>query len=177
MNVPNPYAPPKTPVADPVDAQSGPNMLATRGRRATAATVDSLIALCWSVPLWMHFKIFDYLVEFQDIPTRVALEVAALGFVLFVLFNAYFLQQNGQTIGKKLVGIRIATLDGGIPEFWRIVALRYGPIQLAALLPYIGIFADTFDVLFIYRGDRRCIHDLIAGTQVLRITRPVPRSA
>jgi uncharacterized RDD family membrane protein YckC len=170
MNTPNPYAPPRTPAADPVEPQSGSDILATRGRRATAATLDSLIALLWSVPLWMHFKILDYVVAFQDVPTGVALEVAALGFLLFVLSNAYFLHNNGQTIGKWLLGIRIATLDGKIPDFWRIVTLRYAPISLAALIPYIGIFADTFDALFIYRKDRRCIHDLIAGTQVLRIT-------
>jgi uncharacterized RDD family membrane protein YckC len=171
MNTPNPYAPPRTPVvADPVDPQLGSNILATRARRATAATLDSLIALLWSVPLWMHFKILDYVVAFQDVPTGVALEVAALGFLLFVLSNAYFLHNNGQTIGKWLLGIRIATLDGKIPDFWRIVTLRYAPIALAALIPYIGIFADTFDAVFIYRKDRRCIHDLVAGTQVLRIT-------
>jgi uncharacterized RDD family membrane protein YckC len=135
-----------------------------------AATLDSLIALLWSIPLWMHFKVFDYLIQFQDVPAGVAFEVAALGFLLFVLANAYFLRNNGQTIGKWLLGIRIATLDGGIPDFWRIVILRYAPISLAALIPYVGFFADSFDAVFIYRGDRRCIHDLIAGTQVLQIT-------
>jgi uncharacterized RDD family membrane protein YckC len=169
MNAPNPYAPPKTPVTDPVETESAPNVLATRGRRGVAATLDSLVAVLWSIPLWLHFKIFDHLLQGEDIPTRVELELAALGFVLFVLFNSYFLLKNGQTIGKKLAGIRIATLDGGVPELWRTLVLRYLPLSVTALFPF-GLALDTVDVLFIYRADRRCIHDMIAGTQVLRVT-------
>ena len=172
MNVPNPYAPPKTPVADPVDTESGPNTLATRGRRAVAASVDSLVAMLVSVPLVFHFKMVEHLLQGEDISLGVEIEFEVLGFLLFMLVNAYFLSKNGQTLGKKLAGIRIATLDGGIPELWRIIALRYAPISLVTVLPYVGYALYTLDVLFIYRGDRRCIHDLIAGTQVLHVARP-----
>jgi uncharacterized RDD family membrane protein YckC len=169
MNAPNPYAPPKTPVPDPVETDSGPNTLATRGRRAVAASVDSMVAMLLSVPLVLHFKFVDHLLQGEDISQGVEIEFEALGFLLFMLVNAYFLAKNGQTLGKKLVGIRIATLEGGIPELWRIIALRYAPISIATMLPYVGYALYTLDVLFIYRADRRCIHDLIAGTQVLRV--------
>ena len=169
---PNPYAPPKTPVADPVELEPGPNALATRGMRGVAATVDSLVALLLSVPVVLHFKLVERLLQGEDISLGVEFEIEALGFLLFVLVNGYFLAKNGQTIGKKMAGIRIATLDGRIPDLWRIVVLRYAPISIATALPYIGYALYTLDVLFIYRADRRCIHDLIAGTQVLRVRRP-----
>jgi uncharacterized RDD family membrane protein YckC len=175
MNVPNPYAPPQTPVADPVELESGPNTLATRGQRAIAASVDSLVALLLSVPLVFHFKFVERLLQGEDIPTGVELEFEVLGFLLFMLVNAYFLAKNGQTLGKKLLGIRIATLDGGIPGLWRTMALRYGSVSFATMLPYVGYVVYVLDPVFIYRADRRCIHDLIAGTQVLRITRAAPR--
>jgi uncharacterized RDD family membrane protein YckC len=177
MNAPNPYAPPKTPVADPVDAQSGPNVLATRGRRAMAASVDSLVALFLSVPLIFHFKFVERLFQGEDIPLGIELEFEVLGFALFMLVNAYFLAKNGQTLGKKLLGIRIATLDGGIPELWRTIVLRYASVSFATMLPYVGYVVYVLDPIFIYRRDHRCIHDLIAGTQVLRIVQPTPRPA
>lgn len=37
-------------------------------------------------------------------------------------------------------------------------------VDLFAYLGWLFVFTD---VLFIFRSDRRCIHDLIAGTQVI----------
>ncbi len=169
MSDPNPYAPPKAAVADPVDPAAGPNTLASRGRRAWADTLDTIVALIWIIPLWSHFKLLDYLMQGGSIPLGLQIEVAVLGFALFALANAWFLKRNGQTIGKMLLGIRIATLDGGIPEVWRILALRYAPLSIVAMIPTFGMLLSTVDVLFIFRGNRRCLHDMIAGTQVLRV--------
>ncbi len=171
MSDPNPYAPPKAIVADPVDPTTGPDALASRARRAWADTLDTIVALIWIIPLWSHFKMLDYLLQSESIPLRVQIEAAALGFALFALANAWFLSRNGQTIGKMLLGIRIATLDGGVPELWRILALRYAPLSIVAMIPTVGMLLTTVDVLFIFRGDRRCLHDMIAGTKVLRVSR------
>jgi uncharacterized RDD family membrane protein YckC len=112
-------------------------------------------------------------------PLSLEIEIAALSFALFALVNAWFLNRNGQTIGKMLLGIRIATLDGGVPELWRILALRYAPISIVATIPTLGLglLLPTVDVLFIFRGDRRCLHDMIAGTKVLRVSRAKASSA
>jgi hypothetical protein len=37
-------------------------------------------------------------------------------------------------------------------------------------LPCIGFFYALADILFIFRDDRRCIHDLIASTTVIDIS-------
>jgi hypothetical protein len=45
---------------------------------------------------------------------------------------------------------------------------RYLPVQVVGSIPVLGMFASLVDVLFIFRDDRRCVHDLIAGTQVTK---------
>ena len=92
-----------------------------------------------------------------------------LGFLGFVLLHGYYLKIGGQTIGKKIVGIRIADLDNNIPTLAKILGLRYLPIQVVALIPIVGVLCTLADVLFIFRQDRRCIHDLIAGTRVVKV--------
>jgi uncharacterized RDD family membrane protein YckC len=45
------------------------------------------------------------------------------------------------------------------------------------LLPTVGPFAGLIDVLFIFLKDRRCLHDHIAGTVVVRATKSGPTQA
>ncbi len=97
---------------------------------------------------------------------------SVLGFIGFLLLNGYFLKTNGQTVGKKLSGIRIADLDGKVPDFAKVVLLRYLPVSLVATIPLVGGYLTVIDVLFIFRSDRRCLHDLIAGTKVVTARRP-----
>jgi uncharacterized RDD family membrane protein YckC len=85
------------------------------------------------------------------------------------LLHGYYLKVGGQTIGKKIVGIRIADLNNNIPGFAKVLGLRYLPIQAAALIPIVGFLYPLVDVLFIFFPDRRCLHDLIAGTKVVKV--------
>ena len=110
----------------------------------------------------------DYVRRGQAVPLGLTLLSTALGFVFFIAVHGYWLKKNGQTIGKKILGIRIADLEGNVPRFGRLVALRYLPISLVTLIPGLGQLLPLVDVLFIFRSDRRCVHDLIAGTKVLR---------
>jgi len=58
-------------------------------------------------------------------------------------------------------------MAGAKPDFVRLAGMRYGSTQLISLVPVLGGLYVIVDVLFIFRDDRRCIHDLIAGTQVV----------
>jgi len=52
-------------------------------------------------------------------------------------------------------------------DFGKLVGLRYVPVWLASSIPFIGGFLALIDILFIFREDRRCVHDMIAGTVVV----------
>jgi uncharacterized RDD family membrane protein YckC len=50
-----------------------------------------------------------------------------------------------------------------------MILLRYLPISLAALIPVIGPYLSLVDVVFIFGSERRCIHDRLAGTKVVKV--------
>jgi len=166
MNEPNPYAPPKARVAD-VDAAAGE--LAGRWERLGAALLDGLIGLVWGLPLAYAFGVFNSLGAAAALATQKRLELGIIGFVAFALVHGYFLNANGQTIGKKIVGMRIAMLDGSVPPLWRTLGLRYLPVTLVQLIPTVGGLLGLIDILLIFRDNRRCAHDLIAGTKVVKV--------
>lgn len=92
--------------------------------------------------------------------------IAWLGWFIYV---AIHLSMKGQTIGKWLLGIKIVRVDSGAEGgFIHNVLLRVVANQVIGwLIPLYSIV----DILFIFSGDARCIHDKIAGTRVIS-TRP-----
>ena len=50
-----------------------------------------------------------------------------------------------------------------------IIFKRMLPVSIASAIPIIGSFLVLIDTLMIFRSDRRCLHDLIAHTQVLKV--------
>ena len=162
----NPYQPPGAKLVDE-SAQTGIT-LADRGQRFAAAILDALLGLAIGVPLMLVLGTFDYIRRGVTPPWSLLVAGAVLGFLGFLLVHGYFLKTNGQTVGKKVLGIRIADLDGKLPPLAKIIGLRYLPIQVVAVVPILGSIYPLVDVLFIFREDRRCIHDLIAGTKVVK---------
>ena len=115
--------------------------------------------------------------DFTDIePGRLLLGAALIGLGAFSLLivQIVMLSMRGQTIGKRLLGIRIVRFgDGSNPGFaraWLLRSLVVGLIgTLAALiLPMLGNVFSIVNYGFIFRADRRCLHDLIADTKVVK---------
>ncbi|SER20955.1 RDD family protein [Amphritea atlantica] len=95
--------------------------------------------------------------------------VLIFSFFGFLLLNIYLLLKSGQTVGKKIVGIRVVTVESqAVPSFESIYIARYLPFFLVYILPFVGPIFSLIDVLFIFRRDRRCLHDLLAKTLVVR---------
>jgi uncharacterized RDD family membrane protein YckC len=102
------------------------------------------------------------------------LGIAAFSFLMFLAVQGWPLARYGQTWAKRWLGIRIVDLDGRKPEFVRLVVMRYGVGQLVGLVPCLGMVYALTDSLFIFRDDRRCVHDLLAGTRVVFAEPPPP---
>ena len=115
--------------------------------------------------------------DFTDIePGRLLLGAALIGLGAFSLLivQIVMLSIRGQTIGKRLLGIRIVrNLDGSNPGFaraWLLRSLVVGLIGMliGTLLPMVGNLFPIVNYGFIFRADRRCLHDLIADTKVVK---------
>jgi uncharacterized RDD family membrane protein YckC len=166
MSDPNPYAPPKADLSFFKDFVPDAE-LARRLTRLAAAFVDGIISLAYAIPLMYLLRVWTYVTRQQEPPFLLIAASSGLSFIGFCLIHGYFLKKSGQTLGKKLTGIHITDLDGNVPNFATVILLRYLPISLVALIPGVGPWLSLIDVLSIFGEERRCVHDLIAGTKVV----------
>ena len=94
--------------------------------------------------------------------------ITVVALLIWCAITAWLVAANGQSIGKRLVGIKVVRTDGSRASFARIFLLRNVVSSLPNLLPYLGWFYMFADPLLIYQDSRRCIHDMIADTIVVR---------
>ena len=163
MSEQNPYAPPGADVA-----VSESQDLAERGTRLGGAIIDGLLlaGLIWAFVF--ASGIWSRMVEQSNTVTDTVL-IFLVSVGAFLLLNGYLLAKHGQTIGKRLLNMRIVSVqDGRILPFWRVMALRYLPVWVIGYIPLVGSVFSLVNPLFIFREDRRCVHDLIAGTRVVK---------
>jgi uncharacterized RDD family membrane protein YckC len=100
---------------------------------------------------------------------------------------------DGQTIGKKILRVRIANRDGGRARLTSIILLRTVPFWILSIIanaalkleeseaflynPALSVILSVCalicslillaDILFVFRRDRRTLHDMLAGTIVI----------
>lgn len=143
----------ETTVAPPkVESQTLPVtglQMASRGWRLLAAIVDMAAV----VVLYMFPLVFNESTVFF------------VGLCVLAVVQFWLLSTRGQTIGKMVMNVRVVKYDsekngGFVPN----VLLRVIINSILAFVPFYALV----DVLFIFRQDRRCIHDLIAGTKVVQ---------
>lgn len=105
----------------------------------------------------------------------VALLAASLALGLLTLYQGVLLATRGQTIGKRLLGIRIVDLDGRPAGFVSALLMRSLVFSFVmslvvsftgAIIPFAGLVFWFLDYLPAFGEDRRCAHDYFAGTQV-----------
>jgi uncharacterized RDD family membrane protein YckC len=153
---------------------------AERGTRLLAASIDELILLALCLP--MVFGAVTALLPLASTdPTSIGtpevlhallqgpgLKLSLAGFVGWSAVTAWLVTNNGQSIGKRAVGIKVVRTDGSRASFIRIFLLRNVVNSLPALFPAVGLLYQLVDPLFIFQQSRRCLHDLIADTIVVR---------
>jgi uncharacterized RDD family membrane protein YckC len=146
--------------------------LATPMQRLAASLLDGLVSLPAVIPLVLAMAPLE---DSDVAPTLTGsqwtwLAVAVVWLLAVMVINLVMLTKRGQTIGKKWMGIRIARVeDDGNPGFVKAVLLRGFVNGLIGSIPLIGPVYSLVDICFIFREDRRCIHDHIAGTRVVKV--------
>jgi uncharacterized RDD family membrane protein YckC len=163
-----------------------PGSLAERGARLLAATVDELLLLAVSLPMIIGampamVSLVAGLVagtgDLESLDTSSILRtllhgpgtiITVLALIAWCIITAWLVAANGQSIGKRLVGIKIVRTDGSRASFARIFLLRNVVNGLPNLLPYVGWLYQLIDPLMIYQESRQCLHDKIADTIVVR---------
>ncbi len=146
--------------------------LASRGVRLGAAIIDQIIfMIVLIVPMMPGIMIIAQAESSGTLetafPTSSLIWFLACGLCLLALliWNAVWLGRYGQTIGKRMLGIRVVTFPDGQPAgyakaFWLRAVVNF---VIVNVVPLYGIV----DACFIFREDKRCVHDLIAETTVV----------
>ena len=162
----NPYAAPAAAVADEAPRAQA---LADRGTRLAAVLLDGIFIGLAMVPLIfvavsMGGRGADGSVGAAQIAGIAIAAVLVLG---LLVWNCILLERAGQTIAKKMLGIRVVRRDGSHCGLARIFVARYLPVTVLGMIPFIGSLVSLVDALLIFRDDRRCLHDEIADTIVV----------
>jgi len=173
-----------------------PAQLAERSARLLAASIDELLLLATALPMAagavpallgvlsqadvQSLDSAESLSAIIDPQQLLQAMLAGSGFIISIValiawcvVTAWLVAANGQTIGKRLVGIKVVRTDGSRASFARIFLLRNVVNSLPLLLPY-GWLYQLIDPLLIYQPSRQCVHDRIADTIVVRSVNPAP---
>ena len=144
--------------------------------RLAAYIIDSLIAFLSMIPLGSQFftAVNDFSAGSIESINSLTIENTnnfTLGIFLIILqfiIQGYLITTRGQSIGKIVMSLRIVnSIDGTNPGFIKAFLVRFILTQIITSIPYIGFIYIFADPLFIFRSDRRCIHDLMANTIVV----------
>jgi uncharacterized RDD family membrane protein YckC len=176
----NPYAPPRAAVSDPRDEDRAFEQ-ATRASRLLGALVDigiggvimlPLLITAWPVMLAALGNDADPERLADAVTPAVIGGAAALTSLLGIawLVVTYILvKRNSQTIGKRVMGIKVVRSDGSRASLSRILWLRNVVNWLPGMVPFVGNLYPLIDHLFIFGGKQQCVHDLIADTIVVKV--------
>ena len=146
-------------------------VLASRWSRLWASIIDAFVYAIFIVPVFLYGGLYDKLLSNETIELTEQVALTVYGWVVYFLCQGYLLHKKGQTIGKNLMDIAIVDMEGKQIGLLNIVGKRIIPMVAVAYIPFIGPFISTFDYLFVFRKDKRCLHDLIAGTQVVIVSK------
>jgi uncharacterized RDD family membrane protein YckC len=148
------------------------NELAGRGSRLGAVIIDSIIIIPALIGIAMITgfwdEIFPRLANGIPLSLKENLIMFLVGQSVFLMLNGSFLANYGQTIGKKLMKIKIVDMEGNNLGLIKLYSLRYLSFSLFSQIPVAGGLISLLNILFVFGKERRCLHDRLAGTQVIK---------
>jgi uncharacterized RDD family membrane protein YckC len=155
-------------------------------RRVIAELVDlTIVAAITSVLLLvvgehgLWYTQGGHLASKTVIVRYVAVDLAALLYYPLLVRHT-----DGQTVGKRLLSIRVIRTDGRRMSLtsatWREIGLKFVVLDLVGLLPLLGL--GFGEIVFLSDGlwplwdrESRALHDMLAGTRVVGVTPAIGR--
>ncbi|MFE0631001.1 RDD family protein [Streptomyces sp. NPDC058864] len=147
-------------------ALAGMPPLATSGQRFLARLIDALIFIPVAVVVFL-------IVGFSGSYGKSILASLLLSAALFA-YEALMLRASGQTVGKKVMKIRVARLsDGGVPvdAAWARAGVYAGLGVVSNVIPCLGAIPSLLNALWHLwdKPYRQCWHDKAAKTVVVQV--------
>lgn len=186
----NPYSTPESSLREEKTAQP---RLASLGQRIGGKLFDVLLGYLVALPLILTLDSARLIEIGRDSTRMLSLyvdsatgQLTAAATLALGALNWYLVATRGQSLGKMLVGSRIERTDGSPAGFLRGVVLRQWVMLAPSYLGVLGLYAGasvtpitvfssllgsiiTLSYLLILGSSRRCGHDYIAGTRVVRV--------
>lgn len=148
---------------------SDSTMLAGRGRRLFATLIDVIVTPIVGIAIMLVTGILENAEAYASTEQTVA-RVLLLAVSSYFVVNGWLLFSRSQSLGKSLLGIMIVDNNSGEPaSFWKLILLRLWALPLIYLLviPATAII-PVLDQAFIFGKSRRCLHDYLCGTKVVK---------
>lgn len=164
LDPPSPYAPPVARVDDVADRSA--NQPADRAVRLGAFIIDGIITSAIVIPVWIWGLDRSL---FKPMDLAEALQYMGFAFSVYLVINGAWLARHSQSVGKRLLGIRIVRSDGTRAGLARLFVVRYAANMAVVMIPLVGLLYALIDSLAIFGQQRRCIHDHIADTVVVKV--------
>jgi uncharacterized RDD family membrane protein YckC len=171
-------------------------LLAGAGRRFAARAIDfaAIAVLCAIANAWFAYQWWQaYLPYLRDLlraqgagstvpelPSSVFSLTVMMCFVATAVWFAYEVPgsaNTGQTLGKRLVGIKVMRMESPDRLGFGRAFTRWGRLGLPTLFWWcygVGFLLQALDCLFVIidRPLRQALHDKAAGTVVVQLSGP-----
>lgn len=164
----NPYASPESDPAPRKRTTSRRMKLAGRGTRLIAAILEGLVFMLAAIPVFIILATSGFSSEglFSNSIDAVFI-ISALIILAIFGYNIFLIFTSQQTIGKKIMKIKVVRADGSPCSGARYLFLRIIVINIIGSIPFVSFVLPWLDPLLIFRKNKQCLHDTIADTNVV----------
>lgn len=83
--------------------------------------------------------------------------------------QAHFLLRTGQTVGKKIMRLRVVMAETGEHPSWEHLLLLRPLGIVIGVIPLVGQIINLVDRFLLYHDERRTVEDRISGTKIVSI--------
>ncbi|WP_369169695.1 RDD family protein [Streptomyces sp. R28] len=152
----------------PTDPLAGMPPLADSGKRTLARIIDMILV---AVVVWLltwGFGVTEYNVDADEVEYGKSFLQSLVAVLLFIGYDTFMTVRTGQTLGKKLLNMRVANLDNGATPSVQTALIRAAVLWI----PFAFCCACIWTAIcggwsFFDRPYKQGLHDKAAKTVVV----------